>query len=88
MPNIMVARESYATEVNGERHSIVKGITRADADHPVVKQNPDYWEPLDKTVHLRVPRRSSRVEQATRAPGEQRGDDAARAPTTRAKSGR
>lgn len=90
MAEIMVARESYATEVNGERHSITKGVTRADADHPVVKQNPDYWEPIDATVHLKVAR-NQRVEQATRAPGEQREqrDAAPRPPSpARAKSAR
>ena len=61
----LVCRESF--------HSPAGFVAAGDiyeADHPVVKKNPERFVPLD--VH-RVARREPVIEAATAAPGEKRG---------------
>lgn len=74
-PAILVARESGCCEVNGEQLVFVKGVTRIRAGHPLAKLVPDYFEPIDESVHY------DEIEQATRAPGEKRGRAPRRANT-------
>lgn len=64
---VYVARESGAANVDGEDLVFVKGVTRVRGGHPLLKAVPDYFEPVDEAVHYEV-------EQATKAPGEKRGD--------------
>lgn len=63
---VYVARESGASEVKGEVYTFTKGITRVRAGHPLLKAVPDYFEPVDDSVHYDL-------EQATASPGEKRG---------------
>jgi hypothetical protein len=62
---ILVAKESFSTELDGIPQSIVRGVTRVDSKHPLAKQNPEYFEPVDERVHFEV-------EKATKAPGEKK----------------
>ena len=62
--DIYVARESFATTLDGENLSVKRGITRVRDGHPLLKANPNRFEPLE--VHYDV-------ERTTAAPGEKRG---------------
>lgn len=66
MADILIATETFTTEVDGVPQVIQKGVTRVRAGHPLAEQNPDYFEPADRHIHFDV-------EQATKAPGEKRG---------------
>jgi hypothetical protein len=66
MPSdILVATETFSTEIDGTLFTVHKGQTRVREDHPLVKQNPAYFRALDNSVHYDI-------EQATKAPGEKR----------------
>lgn len=60
-----VATTSGSAEIDGKEYSFNTGVTRLTADHPLVKNCPLYFEPVDDGV--------PDVEQATQAPGEKRG---------------
>lgn len=61
---ILIANESGVVQVDGEECVVVRGVTRAERGAAIVKLTPDWWKPIE--AHYRV-------EQATAAPGEQRG---------------
>lgn len=66
MSAIFIARESFSTDVDGIPQSITKGVTRVREGHPLLEQNPGYFERLDdSTVHFDV-------EEATKVPGAKR----------------
>ena len=69
--DIYVAKQSFATEIDGQSVIVHKGTTRVRAGHPLLKGRESLFEPL--TVQYDV-------EQATAKPGEQRGAPAS-APT-------
>lgn len=48
----------------------------AEDDNPLVKERPDLFTDEPPGAHLRGPAPGSRVERATRAPGEKRGGTA------------
>ena len=52
-------------QIDGEECVVVKGVTRAERGAEIVKLTPGWWESL---------RAHYRVEQATAAPGELRGE--------------
>lgn len=60
---ILVAKESFSTVVDGVPVSVVAGQTRVREGHPLLKGREQFFELL--TVHYDV-------EQATAAPGETR----------------
>lgn len=60
---VWVAKESFVTEVDGERVVVQGGHTRVRDGHPLLKGREQSFEPLE--VHFEV-------EQATAAPGEKR----------------
>lgn len=62
---ILVAKESFSTEINGVPEAIIAGVTRVRANHPLAKQNPEYFEPIEERVHFDV-------EEAVQAPGAKR----------------
>ena len=62
--DILVAKESFSTTIDGENITVHKGVTRVRAGHKLAKRYAAYFEPL--TVHYDI-------EQATSAPAEQRG---------------
>lgn len=53
MAEILVASQDAAVTVGDVPHVLVKGVTLADARHPMVTGYPDLWEPL--TVHYDMP---------------------------------
>lgn len=61
---LLIARESFVCELNGEPFDFKEGDL-IEADHPIVRKFPDHFI----APRLRFPR----VEQATAAPGEKRG---------------
>lgn len=63
MAGILVPKDTFAVELDGERIVVHKGITRVRAGHPITVGREDLFEPI--TVH-------HEVEQATAAPGEKR----------------
>lgn len=70
--DIYVAKESGSADVKGETYVFHKGITRVRAGHPLLKANPQYFEPIEFHVTYEYGKGHD-VEQATAAPGEQRG---------------
>jgi len=60
---IYIATNSFATHVDGKRVMVRKGVTRVREGHPLLKDNPDRFKPIDVQYD---------VEQATKAPGEKR----------------
>jgi hypothetical protein len=64
---VYVAIESGSAEVKGQLYSFIKGVTRVRDGHPLLKDHGVFFEPVDEHVHYEV-------EQATAAPGEQRGE--------------
>jgi hypothetical protein len=65
--HLLVATESFTGALNGEIFSAAKDRTRIWSDHPAAKRWPQHFKELFAT-------HSAAVEQATAAPGEQRGD--------------
>jgi hypothetical protein len=63
--DVFVATESFSTEINGETFVVHRDKTRVREGHPILKANPDYFEPAGDGVMLDV-------EHATAAPGEKR----------------
>lgn len=63
---VFVANETYATDIEGKPYMIRKGIDRVMGGHPLVKQNPEYWDPAGDRL-------TYEVERATAEPGEKRG---------------
>jgi len=64
--DVLVARESFSTTINGTKYNIVKGKHRVRAGHPLAVQNPQFFEAVADEVDFDI-------EQATKAPGEKRG---------------
>lgn len=64
--DVYVATESFNCEIDGVPQAFKRGVTRVRAGHEVLKRNPQYFEPVDNSVHFDV-------EQMTAAPGEKRG---------------
>jgi len=62
---IFVARESFATELDGVPISVFGGVTRVRAGHPLLKGREQMFEPI--TVHYDVD------DQPSPARGETRG---------------
>ena len=62
---VLIARESGIITIDGEECVVVSGVTRAERGHPIVAATPGWWKPI---------RAHYRVEQATAAPGELRGE--------------
>jgi len=62
--DIYIARQSFATEIDGQSVIVQKGTTRVRAGHPLLKGREELFELL--TVQYDV-------EQATARPGEHRG---------------
>lgn len=61
---------------SGGAITLVKGKTTADDDHPLVRERPELWTDEPPAPDLPGPSRlaaGSKVERATRAPGERRG---------------
>lgn len=77
MADVYVAKRTYATQLDGARVVVRKGVTRVRAGHPLIARNPDCFEPVDaSSVHYDVQqatRSYDDAEQATSAPGEKRG---------------
>jgi hypothetical protein len=44
--NILVARVSYYTTIDGKRFLVHRGKTTAHANHPIVRGNEDKWRSL------------------------------------------
>ncbi len=65
MADYYAAIESYSTELDGVPVVIKRG-ENVRADHPLVKANPDKFQPLELSS------RWDTIEQATAAPGEKR----------------
>jgi hypothetical protein len=69
----MVVRWAEGTTV------LSAGVTTADDDHPLVLERPDLFTDAAPAAHLRTPKPPAeespgpKVERATRAPGEKRG---------------
>jgi len=73
--DVYVAKESFTTNLDGQEVVISKGVTRVRAGHPLMKGREALFELLEVQYD---------VEQATSAPGEQRGaPQPARAATPR-----
>lgn len=66
MVDILIAKESFTTTIDGMLYNVVKGHTRVAADHPLARLNADFFEVPSGHIHYGV-------EQATKAPGEKRG---------------
>lgn len=62
--DIYVAKESFATELDGQSVIVQKDVTRVRAGHPLLKGRENLFELLSVQYD---------VEQATSKPGEQRG---------------
>lgn len=63
---VLVATETFSTDVDGAPYAVVRGTTRIRADHPLVDRYPNYFEPVEDHVALDV-------EKTTAAPGDKRG---------------
>lgn len=59
---LVIATESFTTSITGQEIAVVKGHTRLEASHPVVRALPQFFAPVGVTG----------VEQATAAPGSKR----------------
>jgi hypothetical protein len=66
--NIVVAMESFVGGIGTKDYRVVRGDLYEDGD-PVVKAWPDKFAPITVRKSVGTPR----IEQATAAPGEQRG---------------
>jgi|GEM_PF-4508166 len=68
MSDVLVATTSFSTEVNGYPESIIKGVTRIRSSHPIARQNPEYFAPVDNGVVFEM------VEEAVAPPAVKRGE--------------
>jgi len=66
---ILIATETFATNIDGVPTVIHKDVTRVREGHPVALGNPDFFRPVED----RVDHELADIEQATAAPGEKRG---------------
>lgn len=64
---IMVATTSFSTEIDGRPEPINAGLSRLRASHPIVRQNPEFFKPVEDAVDFEV-------EETTAAPAEKRGE--------------
>lgn len=62
---ILVATETFTTDVNGTAVIVRAGVTRVRAGHVLAKANPQYFKPIE--VHYDI-------EDATEEPGRKRGE--------------
>lgn len=65
-PTMMIATETGVVEIDGVPHNFTKDQTRVDPTSEIFRAVPQYFKPIE--AHY------PRVEQATAAPGEVRGD--------------
>lgn len=70
VPDVFVANCTFATEIDGVPTVIHKGVDRVRAGHPLLAQNPQFFDPVDLVVRFE----SAGIETATAAPGERRGE--------------
>ena len=63
MGKVLQAKESFVTEVNGKRTTVVAGQTRVDEDNELASRYPDYFEAIKANYG---------VEDMSAAPGEVR----------------
>ena len=66
--SIYIAKQSGFCEIDGHVVPFTKGVTLVRAGHPLLKRAGAHFEPVSDRVHYDV-------EQATAAPGEQRGEE-------------
>ncbi len=64
---VYIAKDSGSAEIKGEVYVFHKDVTRVRAGHPLLKAVPDAFHPVTDRIHYDV-------EQATKAPGEKRGE--------------
>lgn len=64
-PDIYVAKNGFACEIDGEEVRVAQG-ERVRVGHPLLRSHAGFFEPVDAEIHYDV-------EQATAAPGEKRG---------------
>ena len=74
---IVVAKESFSTTLDGQIVTVHKGVTRVRVGHPLLKGHEQFFEPLSVQYDY---------EQATAAPGEVRGAPPAAAARPAAKA--
>lgn len=67
-PGILIATETFATEIDGIPTIVHKNVTRVREGHPIALANPQNFEPVEDRVDHELPD----IEQATAAPGEKR----------------
>jgi hypothetical protein len=65
--DVFVATESFSTDIDGVPTAVHKGVTRVRAGHELVERYPEFFERADDSP-------TYEVEQATKAPGEKRGE--------------
>lgn len=68
-PGILIATETFATEIDGVPTIVHKNVTRVREGHPIALANPQNFAPVEDRVDHELPD----IEQATAAPGEKRG---------------
>ena len=66
MSDVLIAKESFVTEIDGVHYSVTKGLTRVASDHALARQSPEYFEEPKNDL-------TYGAEQATKKPGEKRG---------------
>ena len=76
---VMEATEGFVTDCNGERFVGVKGRTRVSANHPIVKQCPNFFSPVEPMARYTV-------EEMTANPGERRHRPRGRPPAVHTES--
>ena len=52
--DILVARETFSAQIDGEVYIVHKGKTRVRVGHPLLNGNEDRFEPVDLGVHFDV----------------------------------
>lgn len=74
MADILVPRDTFLVELDGNRIILHKGVTRVRAGHPLTVGREELFEPIGLDYD---------VEQATAAPGEKRSTRRPRKPSDR-----
>jgi hypothetical protein len=64
---VLIAKQSFSTDLDGVPTAINAGVTRVRASHPLARKYPEHFVPVDQGLSY---------ETATRAPGERRGEQA------------